>query len=124
MRKSFIAQWWLSLIFLVGYVCVFGTWTLWTHRDFIIASTVMAVVLGVVAIWMGLRSRYFINRAETFAYGCILADVIAEATLLIRLIEGEAIPPKPAFWLCALAFAVVLGGYRWLRLSKPMPSAG
>lgn len=124
MRKSFIEQWWLSVAFLIGYVGVFSVWTQWTRLEVIVVSTTVVVVLGIVAIWKGLRSRYFINRAETFAYGCILADVIAEAILLIRLIEGEAVPPKPVFWLCALAFAVVLGGYRWLRLSKPIPSAG
>jgi uncharacterized membrane protein YeiH len=114
----------LSLTFLVGYVAVFSIWTGWTNRQVIIVSTIITVVGGGVAIALGARSSYFVKRAEIFAYACILADVIAEAVLLIRLIEGEVAPPKPVFWLCTVAFAVVLGGYCWFRLRKPSSSRG
>jgi MFS-type transporter involved in bile tolerance (Atg22 family) len=124
MTKSSITRWWLSLTFLVGYVAVFSIWTGWTTRQVIIVTTIITVVGGGGAIALGVRGRYFVNRAEIFAYACILIDVIAEAVLLIRLIEGEVAPPKPVFWLCTLAFAVVLGGYRWLRSRIPSSSRG
>lgn len=120
METRWTTRWWLSLTFLFGYVGVFGIWTLWTQREAVIVSTIMVVALGLVVVYRGVRRHYFFNRSETFAYACIIVDVIAESVLLLRLIEGEPVPPKPVFWLCTVAFAAVLGGYRFWKIKRGM----
>ena len=104
------ASWVYSAAMLVGYLGIFH---LWMHVDrpaIILSGLAWAAVFGFAA-WHFRRSQ-FINKMDAQAHGIIVLDVILEAVL---------IPTHDhyGFYLCAIAFALVLGGYRVYKLRQP-----
>ena len=98
---------------LAGYIGIFH---LWMHvpRPAIIASgAIWCVLFGALAVK---HRSYFLNKTEFNGYCLVILDVILEAAL---------IPAHDhyGFYLCALAFAIVLGSYRWHERRKQKPVA-
>lgn len=101
-------QWDFSLSLLLGYLAIFHLW-LGAEYQFVLVSGVLWSLTFVT--WFALMTRrgYFANRMDGAAHGVVIADVLLEAILLREHDHW-------GFWLCALAFAVVIGGYRWKLL--------
>lgn len=101
-------RWSYSLIFLVVYVLVFHVWNL-TGRDGLspasLAVTLVAMI-GLTAVFVrAAKSYYFVNHWDCWLHASVILDVLLEGTL-IKFHSGNG------FYLCALGFAIVIGGYR------------
>lgn len=100
-------RWWFSLTLLALYLATFHLW-LAMERTGIIASGLVATAIMSGLLVQALRTRYFLNFWDGFWHATVILDVLLEATL-IRWHSGYS------FYLCALAFVLVVGGYRaWL----------
>ena len=95
-------NWWYSLLMFIGYLGIFHLW-MHVSRPAIIASGMLWC--GIFAV-LALRNRaYFVNGSDLNAHLIVALDIFLEALL---------IPTHDhlGFYYCALAFAVVIGGYR------------
>jgi hypothetical protein len=98
---------------LAGYLAIFHLWMHLDRTSIMLSGLLWAVAFGAAA-WQ-FRSTQFINKMDAQAHAIVVLDVILEAVL---------IPTHDhyGFYLCAIAFALVLGGYRTYKLRRP-PSA-
>ena len=104
--------WQFSLWLLIGYIAIFQLW-LGADRSFIVASGSLWCLAYGVWILVLQRREYFLNRLDYFAHWVVILDVLLEALLLE---EHNHL----GFWLCALAFAAVIGGYRWKVMKRSL----
>ena len=105
-----LERWWVSLTLLGAYLATFQLW-MTLSRPLILACGFAGVLaLSLLLIW-GVRTGYFVNRWDAFGHGMVVADLALEA-VLIREHDHRG------FYFCALAFALVVGGYRWGMLSR------
>lgn len=95
--------WWFSVILIAVYV---GTFQLWYYlpRPLILASGGFVVATMGILLVSAARQNYFGNRWDAFWHMTVLLDLAIEA-IVIKEHDGRG------FYLCALAFAVVIGGY-------------
>lgn len=114
--SSFRRDWSYSVLLLVAYIAVFS---LWMHvpRPAVIASglAVSAVLFFLMAV--ALRQRYFLNPWDLLWHAMVILDIATEAIAIPRH-EGRE------FYLCALAFVLVVGGYHGWRISWVRRKAG
>jgi len=103
-------KWGFSLLLGVVYLGVFHVW-LRSDRGGILVSGLAATVGLTVAWARAARNGYFVNVWDRWAHAAVIADIFVEATL-VRFHEGYS------FYLCAAAFAVVVGGYRAWALAR------
>ena len=105
--------WWYSLLQLITYLAVFR---LWQGQE---ASRVHLVgALGLTVLVLGFiiagRSGYFRNVWDAVGHATVILDVLLEA-FWVRW------HPDASYLACALAFALVLGGYRGHLLRRRPP---
>lgn len=101
------ARWSFSLLLLVVYVATFHAWLALERLGIVVSGLVSAAVLVLLFV-RACRRRYFLNGWDAFWHGTVILDVLLEATLVSHH-DGFS------FYLCALAFVLVVGGYRqWL----------
>ena len=101
---KFIRNWWFGLVLGFVYLAVFNLWQV-LNREWIVRSSV-AVSIGLFAVFIAaLRQKYFLNRWDALLHASVILDI---------LLEGTLIPEHQThgFYLCAVGFAVVIGGYR------------
>lgn len=115
--KNVVKQWWLSLVFLAGYPLVFHLWVWLPSPVIIVGITAIVVISGISSIAVAWRGRYFTSNTEVFMYVCVVVDILVEATLIVHPKWGTLLTGLD-FWWCTLAFAIVMGGYRWWRLKS------
>ena len=101
---AMFARWSFSFVLLVAYI---GTFHFWMHLD---RWAVVLSGLASTAVLSGLfihafRRRYFLNHWDAFWHGSVILDVFVESVLIPY--HGDH-----SFYLCALAFVLVVGGYR------------
>lgn len=111
-------RWSFSLILLTGYLGVFHLWNVLPRGGIVFTALVVVGLLGVLFV-RAARRGYFVNRWDAFWHASVLVDVAAEG-LAVSWHSGHS------FYLCALAFVLVVGGYRASRLasrSAPRPVA-
>lgn len=101
-------RWSYSLVLLLGYLGVFHLWNV-LPRAGVIGSTVVAVALLGALFVRAWRRGYFVNRWDAFWHASVLFDIA---------VEGVAVSWHSglSFYLCALAFGIVVGGYRAMKL--------
>jgi hypothetical protein len=102
--SKFIRNWWFGLVLGFFYMAVFSLWQV-VNRELIVLSSV-AVSLGLFAVFIAaVRQKYVLNRWDALLQASVILDI---------LLEGTLIPEHQSrgFYLCALGFAVVIGGYR------------
>jgi hypothetical protein len=111
--RRFIRDWWATAVLLLAYVVVFNVWF---GRERLVVTSVGAastVLLAGLVVFAAMR-KYFVNVVDLAAHALVVLDVGLEAALLPSHDDR-------GFYLCALAFAVVLGGYRRHKLQSTRP---
>jgi len=99
-----------TILLLVAYTAIFETWTVFSPRMVILSAVVTSLILtGFFAAAQ--RRKYFLNRWDVFGHAAIIADIFLEGIL----IRDHA---NRSFYLCAIAFAVVVGGFRWWLMGR------
>jgi len=101
---KFIRNWCFGLVLGFVYLAVFNLWQVLDREWIVLSST--AVSIGLFAVFMvALRQKYFLNRWDALLHASVILDI---------LLEGTLIPEHQTngFYLCAVCFAVVSGGYR------------
>ncbi len=101
---AMFARWSFSLLLLVVYVATFHVWMHVERAGIVVSGLVSTAVLAALFV-RALRRRYFLNGWDAFWHGTVILDLFLEATLVSH--HGDF-----SFYLCALAFVVVVGGYR------------
>ena len=100
-------RWHFSLTLGVIYLAVFHLW-MRVDRPAIIMSGLAATVLSSALFLRAERRKYFLNHWDRLFHAAVILDI---------LLEGLLVPGHEhyGFYVCAIAFAIVLGGYRaWL----------
>ncbi|MCS1411531.1 MAG: hypothetical protein M2R45_04731 [Verrucomicrobia subdivision 3 bacterium] len=103
-------RWQFSVALLVGYLAVFQLW-IGADRAFIVSSGVLWTTAFLIWCAVAARRGYFLNRIDLGTHLLVILDVLLESLLL----EDHS---HMRFWLCALGFGMVMGGYRWYLLGS------
>ena len=100
-----IKRWSFSLLLGSVYLLIFNLWLVLPHA-WIVASGITATLALLALFALAVRARYFINVWDSLLHFLVIIDVLLEAIL---------IPTHQArgFFLCALAFAALIAGYRF-----------
>ena len=106
---TFTARWHYSLVLLVAYPGVFHTWIYASSRTAVAIIGVSAC--AALVLYMLLVPHYFANGMDRLAHGMVILDLLLEALLPV-------IHDHYGFYLCALAFAVIVGWHRAWVLSR------
>ena len=106
---TFTARWHYSLVMLVAHLGIFQAW-MYTPSRTVIAVTGVSVCAALV-LYMLLVPHYFANGMDRLAHGMVILDLLLEALLPV-------IHDHYGFYLCALAFAAIVGGHRAWVLSR------
>ncbi len=107
-------RWSYSLIFLGLYLAVFHLW-IGSSRPVIILSALVTTALLLAAFVRAAKRYYFVNHWDCWMHAVVILDVLTEG-VLVSSHEGYS------FYLCALAFAIVIGGYRGYILKNNLMS--
>jgi hypothetical protein len=99
------SRWSFSGVLLAGYLLIFNLWPE-LPRGWIYATGWVGTVVLSVLFLRAVRSGYFLNFWDAFWHSTVILDVFLEATLIAN--HGRL-----GFYLCAAAFVIVIGGYRW-----------
>lgn len=111
-----LARWSFSLLLLFIYV---GTFHLWMHveRTGIVFSGLVSTAILMALFLLAFRRRYFLNGWDGFWHATVILDVFLEGVFVSH--HGDF-----SFYLCALAFALVVGGYRQWAWQRSMRRTG
>ena len=107
---AMFARWSFSLLLLAVYLATFHLWMHLGRAGLVVSGLVATVGLSALFVRAS-GQRYFLNHWDAFWHGAVILDVFLEAVLIPY--HGDY-----SFYLCALAFVVVVGGYRqwvWKR---------
>jgi len=100
-----IKRWSFSLVLGSIYLLIFNLWLV-LPRNWIIATGITATLLLLVFFSFAVQRGYFVNFWDGLLHLVVIIDVFLEAILIpIHRAKG--------FYLCVLAFAVVIAGYRF-----------
>ncbi len=99
-----IRNWYFGLVLSIVYLAVFNLWHVLT-REWIVLSSVTVSFLLFGMFMAAIKQNYFLNRWDALLHASVILDI---------LLEGTLIPEHQTrgFYLCAVGFAVVIGGYR------------
>ncbi len=95
-------RWSFSIAVGVAYLAVFHGWRV-LPREGIIASGIVATLL--LATFMAWNRKYFLNQWDALFHALVIVDILLEALLI-------PVHDHYGFYFCAVAFALVVGGYR------------
>ena len=109
-----IKHWSFSLVLGAIYLLVFNLWLVLSH-GWIVASGIAATLALLVLFALAARRRYFINFWDGLLHFVVIIDVLLEAIFI-------PIHHATGFYLCALAFAIVIAGYRVYARRRQLPS--
>ncbi|MSU63366.1 MAG: hypothetical protein EXS31_13385 [Pedosphaera sp.] len=107
-RRCMVQGWTLALG--VIYLATFHLW-MRLDRPAIITSTLVITALATTLLMVANKRSYFINAWDKLFHASVVADIFAEG-LLIPAHEDYG------FYLCALAFGVVILGYRLRQFGR------
>ncbi len=100
-----IKHWSFSLLLGGIYLLIFNLWLV-VPRGWVVASGITATLALLAMFALAVRARYFINFWDGLLHFIVIIDVLLEAILIpVHYARG--------FYLCALAFAAVIVGYRF-----------
>ena len=107
-------RWSFTGLLLMCYLMIFHLWMV-VSASWRFASTAIVAVALVTLVFRANQHRYFLNRWDLGLHACVVLDICLEG-FLINAHEDFG------FYLCALGFAVVIGGYRVALFRKqPCP---
>jgi hypothetical protein len=120
-----VKNWWFSLLMLVAYVGIFHYWTALPEEPPMLlevagitipASTSIFQISGLIWVIvflaiMAAKPEYFINRYDMMWHGLVVLDIMLEAVFVVT-------HDHYGFYLCAIAFAASVGGYRAWAMKK------
>jgi hypothetical protein len=112
-------RWGFSLVLLVAYIATFHLWPD-RSRAWIQATGTVSTLLLAAAFVRSARQGYFLNSWDALGHASVILDVLLEGWLIAR-------HDHLGFYLCAAAFAVVIGGYRewlWSRVDRRLSGLG
>ena len=107
---SFLGRWSFSLLLGAAYLAVFNLWR-FVERTGTIISALLLCALLIWRLVAATRRGYFVNRWDAFLHAVVVLDILLEAILIPA-------HQTVGFYWCALAFAVVIGGYRGFMLHR------
>src|SRR5438309_1155862 len=96
-------NWSFSLLLGALYLASFHLWMA-AGPGWVVPSSIAVTALSVWLFVQAVRRGYFLNRCDGFLHFMVILDLLLEGTIL-RPHQGHG------FYLCALGFAVVIGGY-------------
>jgi hypothetical protein len=99
-----LKNWWFSLVLAVVYLGMFILWTA-SARNIIVFTACASTLALLIALAWAAKRRYFFNFWDGLLHAIVILDLLLEGTL-IRDHSSRG------FYLCALAFAAVIAGYR------------
>src|SRR4051812_29580915 len=103
-------RFWFTILLLAVYVAIFEAWTIISPRLTILSAIATSLVMtGLFAVAQ--RRRYFLNRWDAFGHASIIVDILLEGIF----IRDHA---NRSFYLCAIAFVLVVGGFRWWLMTR------
>jgi hypothetical protein len=108
-------DWHFSIFVLLLYLATFHFWMTAT-RAVVMASGVAVAGGMALALALAARRKYFCNDWDKLFHAAVAADILIEALLIERHTHY-------GFYLCAAAFIVVIGGYRWRELRRARRAA-
>ena len=97
-------KWSFSLLLGAAYLGVFHLWT-FSDRIVITISGLLATLLLGIGFAFALKQHYFLNRWDALLHAVVILDIFLEAIFI-------KVHDQFGFYLCAAAFAIVVGGYR------------
>ncbi len=103
-------NWSFSLAMLVVYLATFHLWMHLSQSWIVVTGVTVSWVLYIVLLRMK-RKGYFVNAFDFFAHFTVVLDILLEA--ILNLVHDHF-----GFYLCALAFSAVIGGYRYKKLRE------
>ncbi|HAR67457.1 MAG TPA: hypothetical protein DCR55_14770 [Lentisphaeria bacterium] len=111
-------DWHFSVILTILYLAIFHIWYALTdamgsqdaYRWVVTTAVIWTVAMASAMIYFWQRG-YFASRADTGIHGAVILDILLEGVLPIH-------HDHFGFYLCAIAFAMVLGGYRRYALRR------
>jgi len=109
---NFIRNWWFGLVLGFFYLAVFNLWQV-VDRKWIVLSSLLVSLALLAMLLSAIRQKYFLNRWDALLHASVILDILVEGTLIAE-------HQSRGFYLCALGFAVVIGGYR-IYLGKRRP---
>lgn len=105
--RTTFRDWQASLLLFAAYLALFHAW-LWLPRPWVVLTGLVGPAFLVAILLDFARRGYFANAWDLAFHLAVVADLLFES-LLVKLHEGYS------FYGCALGFALVVGGYRFLR---------
>ena len=100
-----IKHWSFSLLLGAIYLLIFNLW-LFLSPGWIVTSGIAACLALLALFTHAVRRHYFINFWDGLLHFVVIIDVFLEATFI-------SIHQAAGFYLCALALAIVIAGYRF-----------
>lgn len=104
-------RWRFSLVLGGIYLAVFHLWMHVDRRTIILTGLIATALASGMFLWAE-HEKYFLNHWDRLFHAAVILDI---------LLEGLLVPVHDhyGFYLCAIAFAAVLGGYRaWHRRER------
>ena len=103
-------NWYFGLGLLVAYLVTFNIW-IFCNRQWIVITGLLITFLLIIALILTYKKSYFVNKYDLFWHGTVIFDIIIECLLI-------PIHDHHYFYLCALAFVIVVGGYHGFVLRQ------
>lgn len=108
--RALFQRWWYSAVLGILYLCLGYAWPQAT-REQVMASGLLSALFLLVLLVAAADGNYFSGRLDVFLHCVVIVDVLLEALV----VDAH---PAGGFYLCAAAFAVVIGGYRFYAFRK------
>jgi hypothetical protein len=101
------ARWWFSLVLLAVYLATFQLWLVLPRPGIIATGAVATIGLGALFL-RAAKVEDFLNYWDALWHGSVILDLALEGIFVPRHLDHS-------FYFCAVAFLLVIGGYRtWL----------
>lgn len=130
-------RWYFSILQLLIYVSTFLYWKHYPSRlAFVLGGLVSATILSLLMVYAA-RRNYFVNRVDLCLHALVIVDIVLESLMYeaLRFIVARqwvtgadsvsAFDATAArfhdnhnFYMCALFFALVIGGHHWFGRRK------
>ena len=127
-KEKIRKDWQFSAMLLLAYLAIFHFWKIYQNaQNVIIASGVVISLVLVRNLWVAWKRNYFANVWDAVFHGTVILDILLEAFVddWKYPLLGLAKPGDSAgshnhygFYLCALAFVIVVGGYHRFSIAQ------
>ena len=106
-----LKNWRFSVVLLGIYLISFNLWVHLPEEIVAVSAIVIAGGLTAGLIYAG-RGGCFVNGWDRVFHAAVILDLLVEGLWIEH--TGDM-----GFYWCAIGFAVVIGGYRWIQQTRP-----